>query len=220
MLCTGGPGLCDYMGRVAALMDDIARVYCFDPRGCGLSSVSPPYDLTALLSDLDGLREALGWDKWIIGGHSFGADLALAYTLERSDQTQALVYLSGTGVQDDRQWKAAYEAGKGTDRDDVPETDCAVNKEVNRAANSSWRQYIKAPLLLRNLAQLQTPTIVIYGGEDIRPSWPVEQVAHLLPNARLHTIVGAGHCPWLTHATELRALIRAFLGELDACQNT
>jgi hypothetical protein len=33
VLCTGGAGLCDYLGPVAAMVDDLVQVYRFDPRG-------------------------------------------------------------------------------------------------------------------------------------------------------------------------------------------
>lgn len=216
VLCPGGAGLCDYLGPVAAMVDDLVRVYRFDPRGCGRSSVSPPYDLPTLLADLDGLRAALGLERWLVGGHSFGADLALAYALEHSERVVALVYVSGTGIQDDRQWHAAYEAGKAAGRDPTPAFDYPFNPQVNREANTSWRTYIKEPMLLRRIAELHVPLFAVGGSEDVRPHWPVEQLVELMPNARLEMIVGAGHCPWLTHDSELRSRVRHFLRELAA----
>jgi proline iminopeptidase len=35
MVCNGGPGCCDYLAPVAAMLDDIARVIRFEGRGCG-----------------------------------------------------------------------------------------------------------------------------------------------------------------------------------------
>ena len=35
LLCPGGPGCCDYLGPVATLIDDMARVVRWEPRGCG-----------------------------------------------------------------------------------------------------------------------------------------------------------------------------------------
>ncbi len=32
VLCTGGPGLYDYLGPVAVLVDGLAQIYRFDPR--------------------------------------------------------------------------------------------------------------------------------------------------------------------------------------------
>lgn len=216
LLCTGGAGLCDYLGPVAATVDDLAHVYRFDPRGCGRSSVTPPYDVPTLLADLEAVRIVLGHERWIVGGHSFGADLALAYALEYPDRVRALIYISGTGVQDDRQWHAAYEAGQAAGRDPLPAFDYPFNPEVNRAVNASWRSYIKQPLLLRRIADLHVPTLVLYGSKDIRPPWPVLQLVHLLPNAHCEVIEDAPHCPWLTHADDMRTRIRAFLQGL-AC---
>ena len=38
LLLNGGFGLCDYLGGVAALIEDRVRVHRFEPRGCGRSS--------------------------------------------------------------------------------------------------------------------------------------------------------------------------------------
>lgn len=112
ILCNGGPGCCDYLGPVAAMLDDRARVYRFEPRGCGRSATGVPYDLPTWLADLDALRSALGHERWVVGGHSAGADYALAYALTYPGRVRALISLASTGVQDDRQWHAAYEAGR------------------------------------------------------------------------------------------------------------
>lgn len=216
VLCTGGAGLCDYLGPVAAMVDDLAHVYRFDPRGCGRSSLTAPYDVPTPLADLDALRATPGHERWMVAGHSFGADLALAYALEYPDRIRALIYISGTGVQDDRQWHAAYEAGREAGRDPQPVFDYPFNPEVNRAANASWRAYIKHPLLLRRISELRVPVLALYGSKDVRPSWPIQQLAHLIPAARCEAIIGAGHCPWLTHADDVRFQLRAFLRDLSS----
>jgi proline iminopeptidase len=167
--------------------------------------------LEACLSDLDGLRQALGHDRWIIGGHSWGADLALAYALTYPEHTRAVLHLSGTGVHDDRQWHAAYERGRDAGGELLPDFAYPVNRDVNRDVMASWRAFIKQPALLRRLANLDVPLLAVYGSEDIRPRWFVEQVVRLLPNARFEMIEGAQHCQWLTHPEELQVLLRAFL---------
>ncbi len=113
--------------------------------------------------------------------------------LEYSDRARALIYISGTGVQDDRQWHTAYEAGRAAGQDPPPVFDYPFNPEVNRAVNTSWRSYIKHPLLLRRISDLHVPTLTLHGGKDIRPAWPIQQLANLLPNARYEAIEG-----WLT----------------------
>ncbi len=38
VLCTGGPGCCDYLAPVAAMLTNLGQVIRFDPRGCGRSA--------------------------------------------------------------------------------------------------------------------------------------------------------------------------------------
>jgi proline iminopeptidase len=215
VLCNGGPGCCDYLGPVAAMVDDLARAYRWEPRGCGRSSPGGPYDLRTTLADLDALRATLGHEEWVVGGHSAGADLALAYALEYPGRARALVYLSGAGVQDDRQWHAAYEEGRATRGERLPAFAYPFNPEVHSVGNSSWRAYIKRAALLRRLAELCIPSMAVHGGEDIRPAWPVRQLAHLLPDARFELVGGAEHHMELTRPDELRRVLRAFLDEVS-----
>jgi proline iminopeptidase len=99
VLCHGGPGACDNLEPVAAMISDLAHVYRYDQRGCGRSSSTPPYDLLTYLEDLQALRTLWGLDRCIIAGHSWGASLALAYTLRRPQDVAAMVLLSTNGLE-------------------------------------------------------------------------------------------------------------------------
>jgi proline iminopeptidase len=109
ILTNGGAGCCDYLAPVAAMIDDRARVLRWEARGCGRSAPDDParYDLLTTVRDLDAIRAHLGFERWIVGGHSWGAFFALAYALEFPERTDAIIYLSGTGVQNDRDWHVA-----------------------------------------------------------------------------------------------------------------
>jgi proline iminopeptidase len=98
VLLHGGPGLWDYMGPVARMLDDIATVYRYDQRACGRSSGGPPYTVEAAVADLEALRVHWGLERWVVLGHSWGATLALAYCLAHPERVQALVYVSGVGI--------------------------------------------------------------------------------------------------------------------------
>lgn len=81
LLFNGGPGCDDYLAPVTALVNDVAMVIRFEPRGCGRSDWDGKYDLDTLLQDAEVLREAYGMPQWIVAGHSAGVDMALAYAL-------------------------------------------------------------------------------------------------------------------------------------------
>jgi proline iminopeptidase len=61
------------------------------------------------------------------------------------------------------------------------------------------------------MSSLEIPALFVYGAEDIRPSWPVEQMAHLIPDAQFELIEGAEHVIWFSRPNELRSLLRSFV---------
>lgn len=99
VLCHGGPGACDNLAPVAEMIEDIARVYRYDQRGCGKSDATPPYDLNTYLADLDALRIAWNHERWIVAGHSWGASLALAYALRHTGRIAGLILISTNGLE-------------------------------------------------------------------------------------------------------------------------
>ncbi len=58
------------------------------------------------LADLDAVGDHLGIDRWVVGGHSFGATLALHLALEHPERVRAVIYVSGVGI--GRAWNPAY----------------------------------------------------------------------------------------------------------------
>jgi proline iminopeptidase len=98
VLCHGGPGLCDNLGPLAALLTDSALVHRYDQRGNGGSSSDGPFDVATSVADLEALRRHWGHEHWVVGGHSWGAALALFYALAHPERTLGVVYLSGTGL--------------------------------------------------------------------------------------------------------------------------
>ena len=121
-----------------------------------------------------------------------------------------LICVSGGRVHNDREWHDEYERRKEQEGEHVPQFDYPPNMEVNRQLNRSWKHYIQDPELLRAISRLTVPALFVYGDRDIRPSWPVEQVARLMPDARFELIEGAEHVVWLSHPDELKSLLRTF----------
>lgn len=112
VLCHGGPGDWDYLGRVAAMVDDRATVHRYDQRACGRSSGGPPHDVATAIADLEALRAHWGYSSWIVAGHSWGAELALYYALAYPRRCRALVYMSAAGLiaTDPARWQEEYRA--------------------------------------------------------------------------------------------------------------
>ncbi|MCC5640040.1 alpha/beta hydrolase [Nostoc sp. CHAB 5844] len=214
VLISGGPGCCDYLEPVASVIEDVAYTIRFDSRGCGRSSQTPPYDLQTVIKDLDRLRTLLDIEQWIVLGHSWGADVALAYALTYPTVTLGVIYLSGRGLQNDIDWKETYRKGRDAGQEQIPEFAYPFNLEANAVGNSSWKEFIKQPTLWKQISMLTVPMLAVSGNKDIRPTWPVEQVVNLMPCACFKQIEGAGHYLWLTHLNQLSKLLHQFLANL------
>jgi len=111
VLCHGGPGLWDYLAPVAAMVEDLCTVHRYDQRGSGRSPTEGSFTVDGFVADLDDIRRHFGHDRIIVGGHSWGASLALFYSLAHPERVSAIVYLNGTGL--GRDWKPSYDARVG-----------------------------------------------------------------------------------------------------------
>jgi proline iminopeptidase len=98
VLLHGGPGLWDYLAPLAALLDDTFTVVRFDQRGCGRSTGGGPFTIAQAVDDLDQVRAALGFGRWAVAGHSWGAELAIRYAARHQDRSAAVAYIAGVGA--------------------------------------------------------------------------------------------------------------------------
>lgn len=213
ILCSGGPGCCDYLEPVAAMIDDLAQVYRWEQRGCGRSDKSRSYDQATCIADLEALRRHFGHERWIVGGHSWGANLSLAYACEHLEHVLGLIYLSGTGITED--WLPEYRRSREQRQEQLPDFSYPHNHEVNTEGNRSRTEYLQSPGLPDRVRALRVPVLMIQGEYDLRPNWPAQELAALLPQAQLEIIPQAEHCLWLTHPNPLRSSLRAFVQQLN-----
>ena len=106
VLCHGGPGGYDYLAPIADMTSDLCQVIRYDQRGSGRSQPVGPYDVSTFVDDLEGLRKHFNFERWIVGGHSWGAGLALAYAVRFPTRTIAVLHIAGTGI--DPRWHDEY----------------------------------------------------------------------------------------------------------------
>ena len=94
VLLHGGPGGSDQLQAVAEMVDDLVQVHRYEQRGCGRSAGGPPYTVERWLNDLEQLRKHWKHPHWIVSGHSFGAELALAYAAAFPSRVRGIIYMS------------------------------------------------------------------------------------------------------------------------------
>ncbi|MEE2527220.1 prolyl aminopeptidase [Hyphobacterium sp. HN65] len=101
----GGPGSGCTPTHRRYFNPDVFDIVLFDQRGCGRSR--PLFDIASnttqhLIGDLEALRCLFGFERWIVGGASWGSTLSLAYAQTHPDVVAGLfvegVFLS-TGAE-------------------------------------------------------------------------------------------------------------------------
>ncbi|MBL8771003.1 MAG: alpha/beta hydrolase [Phenylobacterium sp.] len=94
----GGPTDHAHMLPMVAALADVAQVVVYDHRGCGRSEPGDParWTMDQWADDVRGVCEALGIEKPIVFGHSFGGYVTQAYAIRHPGHAARLV-MAGTG---------------------------------------------------------------------------------------------------------------------------
>ena len=98
LLLHGGPGMGhNYLLRLAALADERPVIF-YDQLGCGLAD-SPAdeslYTIQRAVDEVDAVRHALGLDRIVLYGHSWGSMLAIEYLCQDRGAGVEKLILSG-----------------------------------------------------------------------------------------------------------------------------
>jgi proline iminopeptidase len=192
LVLSGGPGCVNYLED-----DDLAprgvRAWYPEPRGVGRSG-GGPHDMEQAVSDLEAVRRAVGIESWMVVGHSWGGDLAVRYALERPRSVSRVIGIAGCGVQKDRTWSETYHALKHTQANIPIEHESRVHTSLTH----SYLAWIHEPQLFRALADSSVPMTFIAAEQDVRPSWPLQQLAALVPGGVFERVPAVPHDFWST----------------------
>lgn len=104
----GGRGIGDHRTEFEAFrpLADRYRLVGYDQRGCGRSSLTPPFTFEQLADDVEGVRQNLAGDApMILIGGSFGGMIALTYALKYPAGLSHLI-LRGTAPSHDQEAEA------------------------------------------------------------------------------------------------------------------
>ncbi len=97
VLINGGPGSTHQDFHPAfSRGKSFAKIVYYDQRGCGRSDwkAGEGYSVKQAVDDLEGLRKALGIEKWIVLGHSYGGLLAQSYCVTYPDRAAGLILVA------------------------------------------------------------------------------------------------------------------------------
>ena len=132
----GGPGGTT-PPRVAQLVDPAMwRLFTFDQRGCGecASEDALRDNMTGeLVADVEAVRRAVGVDRWVVMGSSYGTLLAALYAARHAEHVSGVV-IHATFLGSRRELEWLYEGGAASFYPEYyAELEEAVAEELSRA---------------------------------------------------------------------------------------
>lgn len=230
------------------VMPDLAkthRVLAPDIAGFGFTErpTDTEYNIKFWVRHLDGFIEALGLEKPVLVGNSFGGSLALAFAARQSERLAGMV-LMGTPAGDFLRKNSSsawyYEPSvenMGALLREFPYDKSIVTEEMIRSRHEvtmlaggleAYRALFPEPgpageerpvrgLPESTLAQVTTPVLALHGRED--RMIPLEcgyRIVQHVPNAELHVFGKCGHWVQIERQAQFVAQTMEFISRLPA----
>ncbi|TQI71311.1 proline iminopeptidase [Gramella sp. Hel_I_59] len=103
LIINGGPGISSAgFGELAKLLSEDNITIIYDQRGTGNSKIhtntNTDFTIDLMVEDIEILRKHLGYENWIVLGHSFGGMLAYAYAAKYPERVSAMIQSHSGGM--------------------------------------------------------------------------------------------------------------------------
>lgn len=224
------PGFSSSARAFAPLAHDLAdcfRVVTWDIRGHGGSGApasDSDYTVAATVQDMAALLDEVGAPSAVLGGHSLGGYLSLEFWIAHPDRVDGLALIAtGPGFRSDesrQRWNRLAERF-ATGLEEKGLAALRPSPEVNPEDHSDAAGLARAARgilaqsdsrVIDALPSVACPTVVVVGGEDEQFLGGSRYMVDKMRDARLVTVEGAGHAPFVTHHTQVAAAIRPLAG--------
>ena len=205
------------------------QVVAWDMRGHG-QSASPDdpaeYSLELTIEDLGALLDHLGAERAILGGHSLGGYVSLAFADRYPERVSALLLLgTGPGFKRDeprQQWndnantQAQQLEERGLDALPAGQSEWAGEHRSARGLALAARGMLAQQdgRVYESLARVGVPTLVLVGAKDRAFLQAADVMAAKIEGARKLVIEGAGHALNIDQPAEVNAALEEFLATI------
>jgi len=200
--------------------------------------ILPLFDLDILHTTVSGLEKHIAsfiehknYSNIHLLGNSLGGHVALVYILKHPERVKSLILTGSSGLfenamGDSNPKRGDYEYIKNktaqTFYDPAVATPALVDEvfEITKNRLKVIKIIALAKSAIRhNLAeelnQIQQPTLLIWGKNDIvTPPFVAEEFKKLIPNSQLHFLDKCGHAPMMELPAAFNVILEKFLGSL------
>lgn len=98
LLLHGGPGLSEYLDTLVAELNGLVTTARYQQRGLAPSVVSGDISIEGHIADAMAVMDALGWDKPLVIGHSWGGHFAMHLAVAHPDRISGVVIIDALGA--------------------------------------------------------------------------------------------------------------------------
>jgi pimeloyl-ACP methyl ester carboxylesterase len=209
----------------------------------GHGSMAPPYSLADFAGFVLQFAGSLGWDRFVLLGHSMGGFVAQLVALRAADGLDALILMDTAHAVPDGIDLGMVELGKKVVREGglaalveaqrglPPDTEAHARLLRERPGYAEFMErralamdpdmwltmvdeMVAQPDRLEALRSVEVPTLVMVGEQDGGYVGPSRRMASALPNGRLAVIADAGHSPQFEAPEEWWSVLTSFLEEI------
>jgi non-heme chloroperoxidase len=214
-------------------LPDSAHAYAYTQRGHGdADKPVAGYRVDDYVADVAAFMDAMGLEAAVIAGHSAGSYTAQRFALDHPDRTLGVVLIGSFRAFHDN-------PGVRELREAVSHFTDAVDPEFVREFQEScvaqpvpagfmdaivagsmqvparvWKDYLEGLLeadVPTESGSIAAPTLILWGDQDaFCPRSDQDALLAAIPQARLETYAGAGHCPHWEQPERAAAEIAAF----------
>lgn len=219
----------------------LGRVVAFDGPGHGLSDVPPPFTLDEQADALSDALEAVGIERALVVGHSWGGLAGIRFALAHPDRTAGLALIAASAEPERLlrrieyrtylawvrrfgapRWFVRARLGGIVYGARARRSRPALLGDLHRTLNALPREGLaRATLAIiqrdgvsERLSGIRAPALVLYGRSDhtMEPAHS-EDLARRIPGARL-ACVECGHTPPVERPAETNAALVSFLRQV------
>ncbi|MGE5236956.1 MAG: alpha/beta fold hydrolase [Acidobacteriota bacterium] len=241
VLLHGFPLAGEIFAPMRPALEQVARVITPDLRGFGRSDKpAGDYSIASLADDVVAVADRLGFDRFVLGGHSMGGYITLHVAATHSERLAGMLLLNSRAEADTaeaagrrRNAIAGIHQGGGavflnsfvpnlvgpTTRDRAPRF-LAELRAIAADVPDHVLIACQEGMLAREdrtalLGTLDVPTLIVAGEEDgLIPVESAQAMAAALPHGRLVTIAGAGHTAVIERPIAVSDAVVSFLRSL------
>jgi pimeloyl-ACP methyl ester carboxylesterase len=218
-----------WRGQVGTL-SKAHELITWDLRGHGRSDCPEDpcaYALDETLSDMKALLDALGHERAIIGGHSLGGYLSLAFYMKYPERVRGLLIIdTGPGYKSDPPRDEWNEMAKGLarrlERDGLShlqklsrEMDPSEHRSAIGLAMAARGMLVQRDsAVIDSLSKIDVPTLVLVGEKDRSYLAASKYMTDKIPGAEQIVIPDAGHAVNHHQPERFNAALESFLARI------